>query len=134
MPSIVALDIETTGLDPRTDRMIEIGAIRFNGNRIEDEFSTLINPNIQIPSFIQQLTGITNAMIQNSPQLEDILPELKDFVGGSPILGHNVSFDMAFLNEAGVFQYNQSIDTYALASALMPGANRYGLGSLGQQL
>ena len=79
MPSIVALDLETTGLDPRTDSIIEIGAIRFNNRRIEEEFETLINPQRGIPEFITRLTGISNPMVQNSPTIEEVLPELVDF-------------------------------------------------------
>jgi DNA polymerase-3 subunit epsilon/ATP-dependent DNA helicase DinG len=134
MPSIVALDIETTGLDIRADAIIEIGAIRFNDRRIEEEFSTLINPRRQIPEFITKLTGISDAMVQNSPILEDILPELVDFVADLPVLGHNVRFDLGFLREQGVFQYNDALDTYDMASVLLPSAGRYNLSALGQFL
>ena len=122
MPSIVALDIETTGLDPKTDAIIEIGAIRFNNRRIEDEFSTLINPMRNIPEFITRLTGISNGMVQNSPVIEDILPELDDFVADLPILGHNVKFDVGFLRQHGLFRYNDTLDTYDMASVLLPSA------------
>ncbi len=134
MPSIVALDLETTGLDPFNDAIIEIGAIRFNNRRIEDEFSTLVNPLRLIPGFITNLTGITNDMVQNAPTLEDILPEIEDFVADLPVLGHNVGFDLSFLRQAGVFQYNDGLDTYDMASVLLPGAGRYNLGALGQFL
>src|SRR5512142_802626 len=97
MPSIVALDIETTGLDPHSDSIIEIGAVRFNGARVEDEWTTLVNPGRSIPPFITQLTGINNEMVRNAPPLKAIIHELADFVGESPVLGHNVRFDLAFL-------------------------------------
>ena len=71
MPSIVAIDIETTGLDPHTDAITEIGAVRFNGHRIEDEWSTLVNPGKPIPPFITQLTGITDQMVRISVGIED---------------------------------------------------------------
>lgn len=134
MPSIVALDIETTGLDSRKDSIIEIGAIRFNNRRIEEEFSTLINPQRGIPEFITGLTGITNAMVQNSPTLEDVIPELEDFIADLPILGHNVQFDVGFFRELGLFPYNDTLDTYDMASVLLPSAGRYNLGALGQYL
>ena len=134
MPSIVALDIETTGLDPRSDSIIEIGAIRFNDRRVEEEFSTLINPQRGIPEFITRLTGITNPMVQNSPILADVLPELVDFVADLPILGHNVKFDIGFLREQGLFHHNETLDTYDMASVLLPSAGRYNLGALGQYL
>ena len=134
MPSIVALDIETTGLDSHTDSIIEIGAIRFNSRRIEDEFSTLINPGRAIPNFITKLTGITNAMVRSSPMIDEVLPELEDFVADLPILGHNVQFDISFFQEIGLFKFNDALDTYDMASVLLPSAGRYNLGALGQNL
>ena len=64
---MVAIDIETTGLDPQADAIIEIGAVRFNGHRVEGEWITLINPNRPIPPLITGLTGITNEMVRNAP-------------------------------------------------------------------
>ncbi|MFN8382573.1 MAG: helicase C-terminal domain-containing protein [Anaerolineales bacterium] len=134
MTIIVSLDIETTGLDENREAIIEIAAVKFNGRRIEDEFSTLINPGKQIPDFITGLTGIDNAMVRQAPRLRDIAHELTAFVGDAPILGHNVRFDIGFLRKAGLFEFQQTLDTYELASVLMPTASRYNLGSLGQQL
>jgi ATP-dependent DNA helicase DinG len=134
MTIIVSLDIETTGLDENREAIIEVAAVKFNGRRIEGEFNTLINPGKQIPDFITGLTGIDNAMVRNAPRLRDIAHELTAFVGDAPILGHNVKFDIGFLRKAGLFEYQQTIDTYELASVLMPAASRYNLGALGQQL
>ncbi len=134
MTIIVSLDIETTGLDENREAIIEIAAVKFNGRRIEDEFSTLINPGKPIPDFITGLTGIDNAMVRQAPRLRDIAHELTAFVGDAPILGHNVKFDIGFLRRAGLFEFQQTLDTYELASVLMPTASRYNLGSLGQQL
>ncbi len=134
MTSIVAIDIETTGLDKDRDAIIEIGAVRFNGKRVEDEFSTLINPQRHIPEFITGLTRIDDSMVRNAPHLRDIAHELEAFVGDAPVIGHNVRFDLGFLQKAGLLQLNRVIDTYPLASALMPSASRYNLGALGQQL
>lgn len=134
MPSLVAIDIETTGLDPNNDAIIEIGAVRFNGTRIEAEWSTLIHPGRPIPSFISQLTGITNDMVRNAPSIREVLADLAQFVGDAPVLGHNVSFDLAFLNRQNLLRFNQVVDTYELASVLLPNASRYNLGALGQAL
>lgn len=134
MPVIVSLDIETTGLDPKNDSIIEIGAVKFNGNRVLDEFSTLINPRKPINSFITNLTGITNAMVMNAPLLADVYPQLETFIGDHPILGQNVGFDISFFQRYGAFKANPVIDTYELAAVLMPSAPRYGLGSLCHQL
>lgn len=134
MASMVALDIETTGLDPRSDAIIEIGAVRFNGRRIENEWSTLINPNRPIPPAITQLTGIKNEMVRNAPSIQSVLHTLQDFVGDSPVLGHNVAFDLGFLRRQRILQDNEAIDSYDLAAIILPTATRYNLGSIGQIL
>lgn len=134
MPPIVALDIETTGLDPQTDAIIEIGAVRFDGNRIEDEWTTLINPGRHIPEFITALTGIRDDMVRGAPRLRDVLHDLAAFIGDAPILGHNIPFDLSFFRKYQLFGNNERIDTYELAAVLLPSASRYNLGALGQQL
>jgi DNA polymerase-3 subunit epsilon/ATP-dependent DNA helicase DinG len=134
MTSLVAIDIETTGLDENRDAIIEIAAVRFNGRRVEDEFSTLVNPGRHIPDFITNLTGIDDAMVRQAPRIKDILEELEGFVGDAPVVGHNVRFDVGFLQKTGLLQLNEVIDTYELAAVLMPSASRYNLGALGQQL
>ena len=134
MKSIVALDLETTGLDPLSDAIIEIGAVRFEGNRIEHEFTTLINPGRHIPEFITGLTHISDEMVRQAPHIRDVLDELAAFIGDAPILGHNIQFDLSFLKKFKLFELNVNIDTYELAAVLLPSASRYNLGALGQQL
>ncbi len=134
MTSFVAIDIETTGLQVERDAIIEIGALRFNERRIENEWSSLINPGRHIPEFITGLTGIDDAMVRQAPKLGDIAHELEAFAGDAMVVGHNVRFDLTFLNQAGLLRANKAIDTYELASVLMPSAPRYNLGSLGSQL
>jgi len=134
MPSIVALDIETTGLDPKKDAIIEIGIVRFNGTRIEAEWSSLINPHRHIPDFITGLTGISNEMVRKEPGIHDVLGDLVDFIGNCPILGHNIRFDLSFFEKENIFPNNVSLDTYELASVLLPTANRYNLASLTRSL
>lgn len=134
MDTIVALDIETTGLDPTTDAIIEIGAVRFNNRRVEAEFTTLVNPGQPVPPFITQLTGITDQMVRPAPRLSEVLPELQQFVGKNPILGHNVRFDLSFFSRHKLFGLNDALDTYEMAAVLLPTASRYNLGALGQLL
>lgn len=134
MKSIVALDLETTGLDPLSDEVIEIGAVRFSGPRIEAEWSTLVNPGRPLTPYITQLTGITDAMLAGAPRLVRVLPALLDFVGDDPVVGHNVAFDVAFLNRHGALTRNPALDTYDLASVLLPTAARYRLSALAQVL
>ncbi len=134
MSSIIALDIETTGLDPQSDAIIEIGALRFDGSRIEDEWTTLVNPGRHIPEFITGLTGISDGMVRQAPRIRDLLEELSAFIGESPILGHNIQFDLSFFKKFSLFGLNERIDTYEMAAVLMPSASRYNLGALGQAL
>jgi DNA polymerase-3 subunit epsilon/ATP-dependent DNA helicase DinG len=134
MASIVSIDIETTGLDSNKDVIIEIGAVKFKDHRVEDEFSTLINPGRHIPDFITQLTGISDEMVRQAPRIQEVIDELESFVGDSSILGHNVRFDLGFLQKHKILQFNDVMDTYELASVLLPTASRYNLGALGQLL
>ncbi len=134
MQSIVAIDIETTGLNADRDAIIEIGAVKFKGHRVENEWSSLINPSRHIPEFITGLTGISDVEVRGAPRMLDVLETLEAFVGDAPVVGHNVRFDLGFLQREGLFEYNDVIDTYELSSVLMPTASRYNLGALGKQL
>lgn len=134
MDSIVALDIETTGLDPEKDAIIEIGLVRFHDRRIEAEWSSLVNPGRRIPPFITQLTGITDQMVLQAPSLREVLPALIEFIGNLPVLGHNIRFDLSFLKRHGILRNNTVLDTYEMASVLCPNAGRYNLGALAQAL
>ncbi|MGQ0604164.1 MAG: helicase C-terminal domain-containing protein [Anaerolineales bacterium] len=132
--TIVAIDLETTGLDPQRDTIIEIGAVKFKGDRLEDEYSTLVNPGRPIPYAITQLTGINDAMVANAPRLSQVLPEIEDFTGEATVLGHNVKFDLSFLQAKKILRFNGVADTYNLAAALLPSAARYNLGALAKEL
>ena len=132
--TIVALDIETTGLNPKSDNITEIGAIRFRGSRIDGEWHSLINPGKRIPPHITQLTGITDAMVRDKPSINEVLHDLVNFIGDAPVLGHNVRFDLGFLQQHGILHSNEPLDTYEMAAVLMPNAGRYALGALAQAL
>jgi DNA polymerase-3 subunit epsilon/ATP-dependent DNA helicase DinG len=135
MNSIVAIDIETTGLNDERDAIIEIGAVKFKGHRVEAEWTSVINPGRHIPEFITGLTGISDAETRNAPKLRDVIHEIEAFVGDAPVVGHNIRFDLGFIQkQAGVLHNNEVIDTYELAAVLMPTASRYNLGALGKQL
>ena len=134
MDSLVALDIETTGLSAENDAIIEIAAVRFNDRRVEGEWQTLLHPGRRIPPFITQLTGITDAMVLDKPGIREVLPDLQKFVGDAPIIGHNIAFDVGFLRRYGVLRRNDLLDTYDLASVLLPNASRYNLSALAQAL
>jgi len=131
---VIALDIETTGLDPKKDAIIEIGAAKHDGKSIVDTWQSLINPGRTIPKMITQLTGITNQDVASAPPVTAVIHEFSDFVGDLPIIGHNISFDLAFLNQHTNLAQNAVIDTFELASVLMPAATRYSLVSLVEAL
>jgi len=91
------LDVETTGLSARNNRVIEIGIVKVKNLKIVDKYSTLINPGCDIPYFITQFTGIGNSDVESSPSFYDTAEEIEEFIGNSVISGHNLSFDEGFL-------------------------------------
>ena len=97
--TVVVLDFETTGLSPdRGDRAIEIGAVRLEGGRIRDRFQCLMNPGRRISPFIENYTGISNAMLKTAPPCEEAMAACQDFIGDSDLVAHNASFDQRFLD------------------------------------
>jgi DNA polymerase-3 subunit epsilon/ATP-dependent DNA helicase DinG len=131
---LVALDLETTGVDPLADAIIEIGAVRLREGEIVSEFSSLVNPGIPIPVHVTHLTGIRSEDVIGAPDIKTALLQIKNFCGDAPIIGHNVTFDISFFRPHGLFQENQRIDTYDLAAVLLPSAPRYNLNSLTSEL
>jgi len=127
---VVVLDIETTGLDPLRDAIIEIGAVRYDGSGINDTWHSMVNPQRLVPAEITQLTGIDTSMVQDAPLIQQIMPQLVDFLGSAPIVGHNVSFDLSFLKIHHPLDSNKAIDTFELASVLLPRGPRYSLAAL----
>ena len=123
----VALDLETTGLDSSRHAILEVGAVRFQGEEVIDTYQSLVNPNQQIPEFIQRLTHISPALVKRAPFFSTIFSELEDFLGADPIIGHNVQFDLGFLAANGMDLNNPSYDTWDLASVFMPRSRQYSL-------
>jgi DNA polymerase-3 subunit epsilon len=118
------LDLETTGLSPDTDRITEIGAVRYTHGVEVGRFQTLVNPDAAIPPRITIVTGITQAMVIDAPRIGEALPSLLEFIGDAVIVGHNVRFDMSFLNAASIRAGygrlpNRSVDTLRLAQRLV---------------
>lgn len=104
----VIIDIETTGLDPQKDKIIELAGIKIKDNKIIEEYSSLINPEIEISDFITKLTGITNDMVEQAPIIENELKHFLDFIGNNLVIGHNVNFDINFIYDNN-FKYYHSI-------------------------
>jgi len=132
------LDIETTGGSPKTEKITEIAIYFHDGNQIVDEWSTLINPEKEIPYFITGLTGITNEMVANSPRFYEVAKEIVERTENHIIVGHNVSFDYGFIksefNHLG-FEYNRDVlCTVRLSRKLIPGHKSYSLGKICKDL
>lgn len=131
-PDFVALDVETTGLDFKNDRIIEVGAIRFIDGKPESEFSTFINAGVPIPEHITRLTGITDEDIRNAPTFSDIAIQLLEFIGHYPLCGHQIEFDNTFINgELKRLSYPaitpQHLDTALLSRILLQPLGRFSL-------
>jgi ATP-dependent DNA helicase DinG len=133
-PVRVAIDLETTGLIPEQDAIIEIGAVKFAGERVLDTFETFVASRTLLPYRIQRLTGIKPDQVRNAPALAALLPRLRAFLGDAPLVGHNVQFDVTFLRRVGVAGRNPLVDTYELASMLLPGLRSYTLASVAEAL
>ncbi|MGI6094515.1 MAG: PolC-type DNA polymerase III [Lachnospiraceae bacterium] len=120
----VALDLETTGLQPKTDRILEIGAIKVVDGKIEDVYHTLIDPRMKIPAHITQITGITEEMVAGQKENEQAIRELLNFCEDLPLLGHNILFDYSFVkcsavNLKLVFE-KDGLDTLKIARCMLP--------------
>lgn len=134
----VVIDVETTGLRPGPDRVIEVGAVRVRGGEAVAAFQSLINPGRHIPSFIVQFTGITPDMLKDAPTASEIFPELLQFIDGAILVGHNIGFDLNFLaHEAKLLGQAfplDGLDTIPLARRFIPGLKRFKLDFVAQAL
>ena len=129
--SYVVFDIETTGLSPKSCKIIEIGAVKIENGEKVDEFSKFINPEVPIPYNITKLTSITDEMVMDSPNIETVLPEFLDFVGDSVLVAHNASFDTSFISkfakDMGRSLPNSIVDTMTLGHVLCPELGKFTL-------
>jgi DNA polymerase-3 subunit alpha (Gram-positive type) len=122
--SYVAVDLETTGLEAKRDKIIEIGAIHVVNGREIAAFHSMVNPHRRLKEQITELTGITDDMVENAPDIGDIIEEFAEFCGQAPLLGHRIMFDYSFLKRAAVnhgipFEKN-GIDTLKLCRHFLP--------------
>lgn len=117
--SYVSIDLETTGLNPKLDKIIEIGAVRVVDGEPTERFATFVNPGRKLEERIIELTGIHDEDLQDAPTIEAVLPSLMEFLGDSVLLGHSILFDYSFLKKAAVNQKlsfeKQAIDTLKIA-------------------
>ncbi|MCA9936894.1 MAG: 3'-5' exonuclease, partial [Anaerolineales bacterium] len=128
--TFVAVDVETTGFDPEREFIIEVGVIVFRDHDILDEFTSLVNPGRDVPPEITRLTGITQAMVDDAPSMFTLRSRLRPLLANHIIIGHNVDFDLGFLNAERLGIGNHRLDTITLASILVPESGRYSLDAL----
>lgn len=132
----VAFDLETTGLNPKRDAIIEFGAVRFQKDGPRQQFATCINPGRSLPLRIQQLTGIRPDDVKHAPSFDSARPEIMAFFGQGTgaVVAHSAGFDIGFLRAAGVEVQAPVLDTYELATILLPSQASYSLGELCRDL
>jgi DNA polymerase-3 subunit epsilon len=137
---IVMLDFETTGLSPAMgDRITEVAALRIVGGEIVGRYVSLVNCGVRIPSFITGLTGITQAMVDSAPPVEEVVPQLLDFIGSDALSAHNASFDEKFLRaEAEQLdlapRHRSLVCSLKLSRRVFPELSSYKLGDLSRSL
>ena len=128
----VVFDLETTGFSSEHDRIIEIGAVKYQNRRRVDSFSCFVNPKIPIPFRIEKLTGINDSMVIDAQTIEEVLPKFIEFCEGAVLVAHNADFDSGFIKTKakqvmGIDKEYTVVDTVALARVLLPQLNRYKL-------
>ncbi|MDD2433816.1 MAG: PolC-type DNA polymerase III [Bacilli bacterium] len=137
--TFVCFDLETTGLNPRYDEIIEIGAVKYKDGQIVDSFQTFVNPKRRISAFTTQLCGITDDDVIGAPLLEEVASSFRKFVGDGILVAHNASFDYTFINEAfrkrtiPIFS-NACLDTLDLAHCVLLKRKSYSLGAVSRAL
>ena len=135
MEPIAVIDFETTGMSPgHSCRATEIAAVIVEDGRIVARYQNLMNSGAYVPAFIEGLTGISNAMLRNAPPAAQVMAEVAEFVGRTPLVAHNASFDQKFWDaELGLIQ-RQRVQSFAcsmlLARRLLPQAPNHKLGTL----
>lgn len=130
----IILDLETTGLSPKCDEIIEVSALKIDNDIVTDIYSSLIKPSEEISTFITELTGITNEMLSEAPSFDSISQKLFDFLKDKIIVGHNINFDINFLYDnfykSNLIFDNDFIDTMRIARKLLPELSHHRLKDL----
>lgn len=136
--SYVVFDLETTGLEPTKDEIIEIGACKIENGKIVSTFSTFVKPSKKIPDEIVKLTHITDDMVKDAPTINYVLPDFYKYCYGSTLVAHNISFDISFIyNISKRFSYdfdNPKMDTMEMAHEKLPGLKNYKLHTIVEKL
>jgi len=132
--SFVVCDLETTGLDPATDEIIEVGLVRVAGGAIAGTFRALVRPSFSVPPRVAALTGLSDADLAGQPAWLEVKDEVQSFIAGDVLVGQHIGFDLAFLRRSGVEVREPALDTYELARLVMPRLASYRLENLCRHL
>jgi DNA polymerase-3 subunit epsilon/ATP-dependent DNA helicase DinG len=132
--TFIAIDVETTGLEPGVDEIIEVAAVKFRGGEVLETFQQLVRPRQSLPLKITRLTGITEEELADAPRFSAIAPDLVRFVKSYPLVGHSIGFDLSMLKAQGMTFAQPSYDTFEMATLLMPQAPIYRLSALAENL
>ncbi|MCR5671335.1 MAG: PolC-type DNA polymerase III [Butyrivibrio sp.] len=136
--TFVVFDIETTGFSPIKNKIIEIGAVKIKNGEIVDRFSEFINPEVPIPYRIEKLTSITDDMVIDAPNRDVIVPRFVEFCKGAVMVGHNVAFDISFINqnckELGIEADYTTADTMWLSRYFFPLQAKHTLDAVAKKL
>jgi DNA polymerase-3 subunit epsilon len=108
----VVIDIETTGFDPKTQEIIELSAVKVRNDAVVDQFTTLCRPKARITSAVTKINGITNDMVKDAPRIDEVLESYLSFIGNDIIIGHNISFDINFINTNCINLLGKAFDNY----------------------
>ncbi len=131
-------DLETTGFSFRTDKITEIGIMKYRNGKVIDEFASFVNPQKPIPLRVQQVTNITDEMVKEAPTIEEILPKIMEFFGDSVLVAHNADFDISFIRynckKQGIPFTNTYLDTLQLSKEIFPDFKKYKLGLIAEKL
>ncbi|HZK18217.1 MAG TPA: 3'-5' exonuclease, partial [Clostridia bacterium] len=131
----VVCDLETTGLSPLGDDIVEIGLVKIQKGKITDTYTTLVKHNKPLPLRISRITGLKEGDFIDSPSLDLVMPKVLSFIGDFPLIGHNVKFDADFLNaNLSDELQNTLLDTLELSRLLYPMANSYRLGKMCEEV
>ena len=132
------LDLETTGISYKTEKITEVGIIKYKNGEVIDEFECFVNPEKPIPPKVVEITHITDDMVKDAETIDKVIPKIIDFIGDSVLVAHNADFDIGYLKynfeKYGYKLENTYIDTLRLAKAIFPDLKKYKLGLIADSL
>jgi len=120
LKTFIALDLETTGLDPERDEIFEVAAVKFRGEEVLEIFHSLVNPKRKLSPRVRLLCGVAQSEVDRAPPFSRIAEKISSFLGDFPLVGHNISFDLDFLRKRGIEKLGPAYDTLELVRIFLP--------------